>query len=60
MNHYPLTDKGRIEYWLKIKNIFQTKYNIPRSDEDGIYNFFLALVRDVKKRVNMSVYALVI
>ncbi len=35
---YPVTDKGKIEWWLKNKNMFQTKYNFPKPDESGIYN----------------------
>ncbi|MBK4724197.1 DUF943 family protein [Pantoea agglomerans] len=38
VKHYPLTDKGKIEWWLKNKNMFQTKYNVPKPDESGIYN----------------------
>lgn len=37
VKHYPLTDKGEIEWWLKKKKFFK-KYNIPRLDESGIYN----------------------
>lgn len=38
VKQYPLTDKGKIEWWLKNKNILQTKYNIPRPGESGIYS----------------------
>lgn len=38
---YPFTDKGKIEWWLKNKNLLKNKYKIPKPDESGIYTVVL-------------------
>lgn len=41
VNQYPLTDKGKIEWWIKHKDVLKTKYNIPVIDENGNYKVIL-------------------
>ncbi|WP_455815626.1 DUF943 family protein [Pseudomonas graminis] len=38
---YPLTDKGKIEWWLKNKSMMKTKYATPQPEADGSYNVIL-------------------
>ncbi|MBP2154763.1 DUF943 family protein [Erwinia rhapontici] len=35
---YPLTDTGKMDWWLKNKEVLKEKYNIPKPDEDGGYH----------------------
>ncbi|MTD42726.1 DUF943 family protein [Erwinia sp. CPCC 100877] len=37
VNNFPLTNKGKINWWLKNKDMLKTKYNIPKPDPDGDY-----------------------
>jgi len=34
----PLTDKGKISWWMKNKAIFKEKYNVPNPAEDGSFS----------------------
>jgi hypothetical protein len=34
---FPLTDKGKINWWLKNKEMLKSKYNIPVPDADGSF-----------------------
>lgn len=34
---FPPTDKGKINWWLKNKNMLKDKYGIPRADSDGYF-----------------------
>lgn len=34
---FPLTDKGKINWWLKNKEMLKSKYNIPEPDTDGSF-----------------------
>jgi len=40
---FPLTDKGKIAWWLKNKDMLKNKYNIPNPGPDGFFsiNFWL-------------------
>ncbi|WP_261641891.1 DUF943 family protein [Erwinia mallotivora] len=35
VNHFPLTDRGKINWWLTNKEVLKEKYKIPRTDSDG-------------------------
>lgn len=41
VKQYPLTDKGKIEWWLKHKDVLKAKYNVPVIDENGNYKVIL-------------------
>ncbi|WP_455815624.1 DUF943 family protein [Pseudomonas graminis] len=41
VENYPLTDEGKIKWWLENKDFLKVKYNIPRPDEDGRYHVIL-------------------
>ncbi|WON77168.1 DUF943 family protein [Serratia sp. UGAL515B_01] len=38
VENFPLTDKGKIRWWLENKNILKEKYNIPNPAQDGFYS----------------------
>ncbi len=54
---FPLTDKGKINWWLKNKEMLKSKYNIPEPDVDGsftvVFWYFGILVMVIKKRESM-------
>ena len=35
VNNFPLTDKGKIDWWLENKGILKEKYDIPEPDSEG-------------------------
>ncbi|WBF45681.1 DUF943 family protein [Serratia rubidaea] len=37
VNHFPFTDKGKINWWLDNKEILKEKYDIPKPDSDGFF-----------------------
>jgi len=37
VNNFPFTDKGKIDWWLKNKDMFKEKYGIPKPDSDGYF-----------------------
>lgn len=37
VTHFPLTDRGRINWWLENKERLKLQYGIPAPDEDGSY-----------------------
>lgn len=41
VKNYPITDIGKMEWWIKNKNEVQAKYNILRPEKDGSYNVIL-------------------
>jgi len=38
VRNFPFTDRGKISWWLKNKNILKTKYNIPNPASDGFFS----------------------
>jgi len=52
---FPLTDKGKIKWWLNNKDMLKSKYNIPSPDTDGSFILsFGTLVAAIKRRGNMT------
>lgn len=39
VKNFPITDAGKIKWWLKNKELLKNKYNIPRPGENG--NFYI-------------------
>jgi len=39
VKNFPITDAGKIKWWLKNKELLKNKYNIPRPGENG--NFYM-------------------
>ena len=39
VKNFPITDAGKIKWWLKNKELLKNKYNIPRPGESG--NFYI-------------------
>lgn len=37
VKNYPFTDRGKIHWWLKNKDMLKTKYDIPKSSFSGSY-----------------------
>lgn len=37
VRNFPFTDQGKIDWWLKNKNMLKEKYGIPKSDKDGSF-----------------------
>ncbi len=37
VKNFPFTDKGKVNWWLKNKEILKEKYNIPKPASDGFY-----------------------
>ncbi|MFC0139467.1 DUF943 family protein [Erwinia mallotivora] len=37
VTHFPPTDKGKINWWLKNKDMLKDKYGIPKPDSDGYF-----------------------
>mgnify|MGYP001256619489 CR=1 FL=1 len=35
---FPVTEKGRIHWWLKNRGMLKEKFDIPKPDEDGFYS----------------------
>ena len=38
VNNFPFTDKDKISWWLKNKDILKEKYDIPKAENDGYFN----------------------
>lgn len=37
VRNFPFTDKGKIDWWLKNKDMLKEKYDIPKPDKDGSF-----------------------
>lgn len=37
VKNFPITDKGKIEWWFKNKDMIKKKYGIPTPDNDGFF-----------------------
>lgn len=37
VRNFPLTDRGKISWWMKNKEILKEKYNIPNPEKDGYF-----------------------
>ncbi len=37
VNHFPLTDKGKVNWWLKNKDMLKAKYDIPKPSSSGYF-----------------------
>ncbi len=42
----PITDKGKINWWMENKTIFKEKYNVPNSAQDGSFSVTVWLFGD--------------
>ena len=38
VRNFPFTDRGKISWWLKNKDILKAKYNIPKPADDGFFS----------------------
>lgn len=41
VENYPITDMGKIDWWLKNKAMLKAKYDTPQPETDGSYNVIL-------------------
>lgn len=48
----PFTDKGKISWWLKNKNILKEKYNVPQPEKDGDFTVIFWLFGDGYKETD--------
>ena len=37
VNNFPFTDKGKIDWWLKNKDMLKKEYDVPAPDNDGFF-----------------------
>ncbi|OON38945.1 hypothetical protein BTJ39_16435 [Izhakiella australiensis] len=49
---FPLTDKGKINWWLKNKDILKEKYDIPQPKKDGNFTVIFWLFGDGYKETD--------
>lgn len=38
VKNFPLTDRGKIDWWIKNNAILKEKYNIPKAASDGFFS----------------------
>ncbi|MEE3664394.1 DUF943 family protein [Brenneria sp. g21c3] len=50
VKNFPITDKGKISWWLKNKDMLKTKYNIPKSASYGNFTITFWLFGDGYKK----------
>lgn len=49
---FPFTDKGKIEWWLKNKDMLKDKYGIPQPEPDGTFTIVFWLFGDGYKETD--------
>ncbi|MGD9425642.1 DUF943 family protein [Pantoea sp. NSTU24] len=52
VKNFPFTDKGKMSWWLKNKNMFKDKYNIPQPEKDGNFTVIFWLFGDGYKETD--------
>ncbi|MGV3346572.1 DUF943 family protein [Enterobacteriaceae bacterium LUAb1] len=52
VKNFPITSKGKINWWLKNKNGLKEKYNIPKPEQDGYFIIIFWLFGDGYKETD--------
>ncbi|MGV3346993.1 DUF943 family protein [Enterobacteriaceae bacterium LUAb1] len=52
VRNFPFTDKGKINWWLKNKNMLKEKYNIPQPEKEGNFTVIFWLFGDGYKETD--------
>ena len=52
VRNFPFTDKGKISWWLKNRNMLKEIYDVPRSEKDGDFTVIFWLFGDGYKETD--------
>ena len=52
VRNFPFTDKGKISWWLKNKNMLKEKYDVPQPEKDGDFTVVFWLFGDGYKETD--------
>ncbi|SCC65368.1 DUF943 family protein [Kosakonia oryziphila] len=52
VRNFPFTDKGKISWWLKNKNMLKEKYDVPQPEKDGDFTVIFWLFGDGYKETD--------